>query len=136
MDISKEKLRVCMLLCFKMGKNATEATEMINSAQGDNSVGASTIRKWFLRFHVGNFNLQDNPRPGPEKSLKMKNFRLYSMKAHVKPNKNLKNNYGLLRLQFQIDCIQSERFTMKENGLLLLVQIDIVIFVLPKVLER
>ena len=58
-----------MLFCFKLGKDATEATEMINSAWGDNSVGASTIRKWFSRFCVGNFNLQDNPRPGPEKKF-------------------------------------------------------------------
>jgi len=42
---------------------------MINSAWGDNSVSASTIRKWFSRFRVGNFNIQDNPRPGPEKTF-------------------------------------------------------------------
>jgi len=44
-DISKQNLRVSMLFCFKLGKTATEATEIINSAWGDDSVGASTVRK-------------------------------------------------------------------------------------------
>ena len=57
MDVSKQNLRISMLFCFKLGVNSTEATEMINSAWGDNSVGASTVRKWFSRFRVGNFNL-------------------------------------------------------------------------------
>ena len=45
---------------------------MINSALGDNYVGSSTVRKWFSRFLVGNFNLQENPHPGPEKKFEDK----------------------------------------------------------------
>ena len=81
------------VILLQTGENATEDTEMINSAWGNNSVGASTVRKWFSRFRIGNFILQDNPRPGPEKSLKMKNFKRYSMKTHVRLNKNLENNW-------------------------------------------
>lgn len=58
-----------MLFCFKLKKNAAEATEMINLAWGDNSVGASTVRRWFTKFRDGNFNLEDDPRPGPEKQF-------------------------------------------------------------------
>ena len=63
-----------MLFCFKLGKNATEATEMINSAWGNNSVGASTVRKWFSRFRIGNFFCKTIHVQVLKKSLKMKNF--------------------------------------------------------------
>lgn len=69
MDINKQYLRVSMLFCFKLKKNAAEATEMINSAWGDDSVGASTVRKWFARFREKNFCLEDDPRPGAEKKF-------------------------------------------------------------------
>jgi len=98
MDFSKQNLRVSMLFCFKLGGNAVEATEMINLAWGDNSVSASTVRKCFSRFRIGNFNLQGNPRSDPEKMFEEENLKLYSMKTHVRLNKNLENNYGLLRL--------------------------------------
>ncbi len=69
MDVNKQHLRVSMLFCFKLKKNAAEATEMINSAWGDNSVGASTVRKWFARFRENNFCLEDETRPGAEKKF-------------------------------------------------------------------
>lgn len=47
-----------------MGKNAAEATDLINSTLGDSSVSHSTCKKWFARFRNGNFSLEDNPRPG------------------------------------------------------------------------
>lgn len=42
---------------------------MINSALGDNSVGASTVRRWFTKFRNGKFSLEDDPRPGPVKQF-------------------------------------------------------------------
>ena len=116
MDVSKQNLKVSMLFCFKLGGNVTEATEIINFAWGDNYVGAWTVWKRFSRFRVENFNLQDNPRLDPEKKFEDEELQALLNETHVRLNKNLENNYGLLRLQFQIDYMQLERFRRKENG--------------------
>lgn len=50
-----------------MGKNGAEATDLINSTLGDNSVSHSTVKKWFSQFRNGNFSLEDDPRPGGER---------------------------------------------------------------------
>ena len=51
------KFKSINVILFQTGENAAAATEVINSAWGDNFFGASTVRKWFSRFRVGNFNL-------------------------------------------------------------------------------
>lgn len=75
-----------------MKKNASQATELINSTLGEHSVSHSTVKKWSARFRDENFCLEDDPRPGAEKSLKTKNFKVYLMKIHVKLKQILLNN--------------------------------------------
>ncbi|GFQ85596.1 hypothetical protein TNCT_277451 [Trichonephila clavata] len=36
--------------------------ELINSTLGKHSVSHSTVKKWFSKFHDGNFTLEDDPR--------------------------------------------------------------------------
>lgn len=69
MDIDKQHLRHCILFCFQMKKNASQATELINSTLGEHSVSHSTVKKWFARFRDENFCLEDDPRPGAEKKF-------------------------------------------------------------------
>lgn len=52
-----------------MKKNASQATELINSILGDGSVSCSTVKKWFARFRDGNFSLEDDPRPGIKRKV-------------------------------------------------------------------
>lgn len=67
MDIDKQQLRHCILFCFQMKKNASQATELINSTLGEHSVSHSTVKKWFARFRDENFCLEDGP--GAEKKF-------------------------------------------------------------------
>lgn len=67
MDFDKQHLRHCMLFCFEMKKNASQATELINSTLGEHTVSYSTVKKWFANFREKKFSLEDDPRPGPAK---------------------------------------------------------------------
>lgn len=69
MNFNKQHLRHCILFCFQMGKDAAQATKLINSTLGDNSVCHATVKNWFVKFRAGNFSLDDAPRPGPEKEF-------------------------------------------------------------------
>jgi len=92
---------------------------MINSAWRDNSVGFSTVRKWFSKLRVGNFNLQGNPRIRPEKKFEDEEPQALLNGNPYQTQKELGKQYRVKRLQFQIDCMQSKRFTWTENGFLI-----------------
>ena len=53
-----------MLYYFKKGKNATEMHEKICAVFGEGAVTDRTCQKWFAKFHVGDFSLDDAPRSG------------------------------------------------------------------------
>ncbi|XP_076765043.1 histone-lysine N-methyltransferase SETMAR-like [Xylocopa sonorina] len=53
-----------MLFFFRKGKNATQAANKICAVYGEDAVAERTMRKWFPRFKAGNFDLEDQERPG------------------------------------------------------------------------
>ena len=57
-----------MLQYFKKGKNATEAhthtQKKICAVYGEGAVPDRTCQKWFEKFHVGEFSLDDTPQSG------------------------------------------------------------------------
>jgi len=53
-----------MLFFYRNGKNATQATNKICTVYGEGAVAERTVRKWFARFKAGDFNLEDQERPG------------------------------------------------------------------------
>ena len=50
-----------IMLYFKKGKNATETPKKICAVCGDGAVTDRTCRKWFAKFHAGDFSLDDAP---------------------------------------------------------------------------
>jgi len=44
---------------FKKGKNAAEMQKKICAVFGEGAVTDQTCRKWFARFHVGDFSMDD-----------------------------------------------------------------------------
>ena len=44
------------------GKNATQATNKIHVVYGESALAERTIRKWFVKFRIGNFDLNDQTR--------------------------------------------------------------------------
>ena len=54
-----------MLNYFKKGKNATEMQEKTCAVSGEGVVTDGICQKWFVKFHAGDFSLDDDaPRSG------------------------------------------------------------------------
>ena len=53
-----------MLFFYRKGKNATQAANKICAVYGEGAIAERTMRKWFARFKTGDFNLEDQERPG------------------------------------------------------------------------
>ena len=53
-----------MLYYFKKGKNATKTQKKICAVYGEGAVTDRTCPKWFVKFHTGDFSLDDAPRLG------------------------------------------------------------------------
>ena len=49
---------------YRKGKNATQATNKICAVYDEGTVAERTVQKWFARFKAGDFNLEDQERPG------------------------------------------------------------------------
>lgn len=53
-----------MLYEFRKGVNASKCKRNICEVYGEGTVDDRTCQRWFKRFRSGNFNLEDEPRPG------------------------------------------------------------------------
>ena len=53
-----------MLYYFKKGKNATETQKKICAVYGEGAVTDYTCQTWFVKFHAGDFWLDDAPQLG------------------------------------------------------------------------
>jgi len=66
---SRNEIRTIILYEFKLGHNAAEATRNINNAMGKGSVTESTMRRWFGKFRIGDFSLEDEEGRGRKPSI-------------------------------------------------------------------
>lgn len=64
MDLSREQLRLLLLHEFRLGHKTTEAARNICVTMGEGVLSYETARRWFARFKEGNFELEDESRPG------------------------------------------------------------------------
>ena len=53
-----------MLCSFKKGKNTTEIQKQIYTVYGEGAVTDQTCPKWFAKFCVGDFSLDDATQSG------------------------------------------------------------------------
>lgn len=60
----KVHLRHIMLYEFRKGVSVGAAQKNISEVYGDRGPALRTIKKWFGRFRLGDFNLEDQPRSG------------------------------------------------------------------------
>ncbi|KAM0730355.1 Histone-lysine N-methyltransferase SETMAR [Formica fusca] len=64
MEKNKVYFRHLMLFYFQKGKNAVQTAKKICAVYGNDAIAESTVRKWFARFRIGNFDLEDRERSG------------------------------------------------------------------------
>ena len=57
-----EEERYAIKLCFKLGKNATEAYEMLQTAFGASCMNRASVFEWHKRFKEGRQSVRDNER--------------------------------------------------------------------------
>ena len=71
MEPLKIHFRHCMLYerVSSRKKRNTQAAIAISSIYGENVVSVRTCQKWFTRFREGNFDLEDEQRPGRPQEL-------------------------------------------------------------------
>ena len=53
-----------MVYYLKKGKNTTELQKKISAVYGEGAVADQMCPKWFVKFHAGDFSLDDVPRSG------------------------------------------------------------------------
>ena len=56
-------------LCFKLGKNATETYEMLQTAFGASCMNGASVFEWHKRFKEGMESVRDDERCGRSKDL-------------------------------------------------------------------
>jgi len=59
----KVQQRVCIDLCFHLGKTGAEMYEMLQAAFGESCLSQSKTFEWYSRFKSGRRSFED-PRPG------------------------------------------------------------------------
>jgi len=53
--------RICLRFCFRLGKTATEAHEMLQKAFKEEALSRTRVFKWFARFKRGEMGIEDRP---------------------------------------------------------------------------
>ena len=64
MEENAQRFWHIMLYNIKEGKNATETQKEICAVVGEGAVTDQTCPKWFVKFHAGDFLLDDAPWSG------------------------------------------------------------------------
>ena len=58
------EVRVLLRHYWKKGLSQRKAADEINEVEGEGTTSKSAAGRWFKRFDVGNFDLEDKPRSG------------------------------------------------------------------------
>jgi len=66
--------RICIKFCFKIGKTATEAYQLLQQAYSEDAVGRTQVFDWFRRFKEGRTSFKSDPclgRPSTSRNEEM-----------------------------------------------------------------
>jgi hypothetical protein len=58
----KIELHVCIKFCVKIGKTATETTEMLRETFGEHSLSQTAVFEWHSCFKAGQVSVEDDQR--------------------------------------------------------------------------
>ena len=72
-----------MFYYFKKGKNATEMQKKKIVQYGGGAVTEQMCQKWFVKFHVGNFPLDDAPWSGRPIAADSEHIKTWEQSMHT-----------------------------------------------------
>jgi len=56
--------RICLRFCFRLGKTATEAHEILQKSFKEEALGRTQVLEWFVPFKRGEMSVEDHPHFG------------------------------------------------------------------------
>jgi len=59
-----EEQRVCIKMCFLLGKTAAETVTILREAFKEEALSQARVYEWVCRFKRGDMSLEDQPRSG------------------------------------------------------------------------
>jgi hypothetical protein len=63
-QVDLKEQRICVKVCFNLGKSASKTHEMLKTAFSNNSMGITQTSEWFSRFRRGETSVEDSERSG------------------------------------------------------------------------
>jgi hypothetical protein len=87
---------VCIKFCVKLGKSATETSEMLHEVFGEHSLSRTVVSEWHARFKAGRVSVEDDKcsgRPSTSKTTEMlKKFEIFH-RQFVPPNTTVNSGF-------------------------------------------
>jgi len=72
----RTKQRICLRFCFRLGKTATKAHEMLQKAFKEETLSRTQVFKWCAGFKRGEMSIENHPHSGrPSTSHSDKNVK-------------------------------------------------------------
>jgi len=116
MAITKEHIRFSIHFAFHLKKNAAGAIAMICAAYRENALSYITCKRWYQKFHQGDFNLEDELRAGRLQNIQTNELQALLNINSVQTEKELTKQLGVTQHTFTWDGLRWERFRRKADG--------------------
>ena len=66
--------RISIKFCFKIGKTATEAYQLLQQAYGEDPIGRTQVFGWFRRFKEGRTSVESDPTLGTAVDIEKRGY--------------------------------------------------------------
>ena len=106
MPRSNSQSRMCLLYDFKLGLNATESVNRINTGFSEGTIAIRDAQRWFKRFRAGNEDLEEMPRGTPptmiDKEALVELIVSVSYQSYVEMTENFKCDESTVRKRLHV----------------------------------
>jgi len=80
---------ICIKICFKIGKPATETYQLLQQAYGEDEMDRTQVFDWFRRFKEGRSSVESEPRSGRQSTSRNEEI-IAKVRTIVRNNRRLR----------------------------------------------